>query len=298
MPTPLLRPDRGAGQCAPRHAASARPRYGLDAMDLTWIDDEAFELDGSTFRLTEGARFRSNVDEWCLVKPRDLVEQYLALLAAEQPKRIVELGINKGGSTAMLALLAQPERLVALELDPDPIVALDHLVTRHQLANVVRHHYGIDQADGSRVAEVVDAWIEPGTIDLVVDDASHLLDPTRASFDVLFPRLRPGGAYVIEDWAWAHLGWNTQKPDEVPLTVLLFELLVTLPQVPGLIDRVEVDRHWALVRRGPAEVDPAAFALQHQYARRGRDMIAPLAQPDEGDVDLDAAIARRLGTSG
>ena len=31
---------------------------------------------------------------------------------------------------------------------------------------------------------------------------SHLRDETIASFETLFPRLRPGGQYVIEDWAW------------------------------------------------------------------------------------------------
>ncbi len=29
--------------------------------------------------------------------------------------------------------------------------------------------------------------------------------PTRTSFEVLFPRLRPGGLFVIEDWNWQHL---------------------------------------------------------------------------------------------
>ena len=34
----------------------------------------------------------------------------------------------------------------------------------------------------------------------MIDDASHLLMPTERSFDALFPRVRPGGAYIIEDW--------------------------------------------------------------------------------------------------
>jgi predicted methyltransferase len=40
--------------------------------------------------------------------------------------------------------------------------------------------------------------IDDQLLDLVVDDTSHL-GPTRASFNTLFPRLRPGGVYVIED---------------------------------------------------------------------------------------------------
>jgi hypothetical protein len=41
-------------------------------------------------------------------------------------------------------------------------------------------------------------------LDLVIDDASHIYGPTKASFQALFPLLRPGGLYLIEDWAWAH----------------------------------------------------------------------------------------------
>ena len=41
-------------------------------------------------------------------------------------------------------------------------------------------------------------------LDLVIDDASHLLPETTASFNVLFPRLRAGGLFVIEDWSWQH----------------------------------------------------------------------------------------------
>ena len=43
-----------------------------------------------------------------------------------------------------------------------------------------------------------------GGLDLVIDDGSHLAEPTRTSFDTLFPLLAPGGFYIIEDWAWEH----------------------------------------------------------------------------------------------
>jgi hypothetical protein len=52
-----------------------------------------------------------------------------------------------------------------------------------------------------------------GPLDLVVDDCSHLYEPTRASFNELFPRLRPGGAYVIEDWVWAHTPLDSEHPE-------------------------------------------------------------------------------------
>lgn len=42
-----------------------------------------------------------------------------------------------------------------------------------------------------------------GKFDLIVDDASHDGGLTRKSFDLLWPLVRDGGYYVIEDWTVA-----------------------------------------------------------------------------------------------
>jgi hypothetical protein len=63
----------------------------------------------------------------------------------------------------------------------------------------------VDQSDRSVVPRIIDEEFGSTPLDLVTDDASHLLDLTRASFEMLFPRLRPGGTYIIEDWNWEHL---------------------------------------------------------------------------------------------
>jgi hypothetical protein len=47
----------------------------------------------------------------------------------------------------------------------------------------------------------------------VLDDASHQYEPTKASFETLFPLLRPGGLYIIKDWSWGC--WPT-LPDKFP----------------------------------------------------------------------------------
>ena len=41
-----------------------------------------------------------------------------------------------------------------------------------------------------------------GALDMVMDDASHIYEPTLASFQILFTLLPEGGLYIIEDWAW------------------------------------------------------------------------------------------------
>src|SRR4051812_20409829 len=99
---------------------------------------------------------------------------------------------------------------------------------------------------------IVDAEFGPGaSLDLIVDDASHDLELTRASFNALFPRSRPGGVFVIEDWAWAHVGYGVARPDDTPLSVLVFEVLLGLAARPLVIEDTRVTRDWAVVRRGP-----------------------------------------------
>lgn len=53
-----------------------------------------------------------------------------------------------------------------------------------------------DQADAALLTSFVEQF---GAPDIVVDDGSHRSEDVIASFGVLFPALRPGGLYVVED---------------------------------------------------------------------------------------------------
>lgn len=160
-----------------------------------WSAHDVLEVGDERFRLA-----RTPVDSaLTLHKPRSFVEAYLELVDELQGGRLVELGVFRGGSTALLAELYRPASLVALELAPDPPEGLVAYRQRSPLGDRVHAHFGVDQADRTTVARLVDEAGAP--LDLVVDDASHLLGPTMTSFEVLFPRLRTGGLYVIEDWS-------------------------------------------------------------------------------------------------
>lgn len=59
------------------------------------------------------------------------------------------------------------------------------------------------QGDASSVADltrVIDT--AGGLFDIVIDDASHLAHHQQIALGVLFPKVRPGGIYVIEDLHW------------------------------------------------------------------------------------------------
>ncbi|MFI5882995.1 class I SAM-dependent methyltransferase [Streptomyces sp. NPDC051554] len=68
-----------------------------------------------------------------------------------------------------------------------------------------------DQSDASYLAALA---LEKGPFDIVIDDGSHLNDHVLTSFRALFPHVRPGGLYVIEDTQTAYWpGWGGNERD-------------------------------------------------------------------------------------
>jgi hypothetical protein len=65
--------------------------------------------------------------------------------------------------------------------------------------------------------------------------------------------------------------------DGVPSTVLVFEITMALPSRPGLVAELRIDRDWAIVVRGEAELDPAGFDIAACYWDRGRALLADRA---------------------
>ena len=187
------------------------------------------------------------------------------------------MGIHDGASTALIAELARPTRLVAIDRRETGSSALDDFVDRRGFGDVVSTHYGVDQGDAPRLRQILADELRGTPIDLVIDDASHLLDLTRRTFNVLFPSVRPGGAYLIEDWWWAHAGAaEALLPDETPMTVLVFELLMACASAPGIVASVTANREWALIERGNAAIEPGTFDISACYGPRGRGLLTTL----------------------
>src|SRR5688572_15950881 len=137
-----------------------------------WTTETVLLVDGVEFVARTAPRFRSTPARFCLVKRPALVRSYLDLLAGLRPEVIVELGICQGGSTALLALLARPTAMVAVDLDADRIDALDALLASRDLSEAVHLHYGVDQTDADKITAALHAaGVHGPVLDLVVDDA-------------------------------------------------------------------------------------------------------------------------------
>jgi predicted O-methyltransferase YrrM len=225
-----------------------------------------------------------------------MVECYRQLRERNDVSNIVELGIDRGGSTALLALLFESARLVALELKPTRVSSLDDFIAAHRLNASVRPYFGVDQADRVRLNGILDAEFAATSLDLVVDDASHLCNETTTSFNLLFPRLRPGGLYVIEDWSWQHmrdeaierflatpdgheefarqLVTGESQQSALPMSRLILELVLTAGYAEEIVAEISMLRRgWIVIRRGPAELDREAFDITGSYGSLGRTML-------------------------
>jgi predicted O-methyltransferase YrrM len=182
-----------------------------DEASVVWRSDHGFTVGDTGYSivafgrppsgLRRGPNGRSSLN---IHKSREQVESFVDLVTPFTGSRIVELGIKAGGSTALLAQLVRPAKLVAVDITSEPPGNFERFLDTHELRDRVRPYYGVDQADGRRLAHIVTKEFEGEAIDLVIDDASHHLEPTRASFEALFPLLRDDGLFVIEDWSWEH----------------------------------------------------------------------------------------------
>ncbi|HET8673833.1 MAG TPA: class I SAM-dependent methyltransferase [Thermoleophilaceae bacterium] len=254
---------------------------------LTWQSDDRCTAGGITFQLLPvGLLARENPAlsmkgaDFLLMKEPPMVQRYADIIEQVQPRRIVELGVFQGGSTALFLELADPEMLVAIDHNPKILRKLrEYLSSRPERDAVARVYDDVDQGDRARLADIVEDAFGDQPLDLVIDDCSHLYELTRASFNELFPRLRPGGVYAIEDWRWAHGDLSAYQgvvrdwPDGVPMSKLVLELVLALPGAPGLISDLKVEATTIQITRGDAEADPGDFQISAFVDANGQALL-------------------------
>ncbi|MEO1104411.1 MAG: class I SAM-dependent methyltransferase, partial [Pseudomonadota bacterium] len=199
-------------------------------MDRIKVTGDRFELGGERFVMDNRPRDRRPSDDeaFTIVKPEQYLRLYERIARSLKPSGILELGIFEGGSYVFLDKLFEPEAISALDIRKEPVKPLMEYVARapHRHA-----HFAISQSDEAALQRIV-AEDLGGALDLVVDDASHIYEHTKRSFEILFPLLRPRGVYIVEDWSWAHntgfQGADSHFADRIALTTLLYEQIALL----------------------------------------------------------------------
>lgn len=246
------------------------------AIELLW--EGSIVASGHTFRPVAAAMQPPGPDEIPVFKTLPMMELLRDHLTTTAPRRIVEIGMFQGGSTALLAALAPDATILAIDDRPGPapqLVRYERL--GGDVANV-RAFHEVDQGDRARLRQLVDEVFAGEPIDFVIDDASHELVRSRTTLEVLTPHLRPGGCYLLEDWAWGYqqmAEWadlpGVEWPDGPSMAPLLHELLAAIGSTTGVFTRLDVDYAIARAWRGGATLDPEGFRLGDAWADGAAD---------------------------
>jgi Methyltransferase domain len=149
--------------------------------------------------------FPARTRERTLFKMEHYLPIYDELLADWQGREVsfLEIGIYKGGSMPMWQdFFAPTSRLTFLDIDP-ACRALELPGTRVRIG---------DQSDPAFLAEV---GATGGPFDLIVDDGGHKMHQQITSFRHLWPCLKDGGLYIVEDTHtsyWPGFGGGLREP--------------------------------------------------------------------------------------
>lgn len=255
-------------------------------------------VDGSTFELRPWDRVPTNAEWVCLRKCRDYTNRYLALANEFRECRMVEVGVDQGGSTSFFLKLLKPEKLIAIELSSQPVQTVTDFLATHDPEGRVQIQWGIDQSDRVVVPDILNRAFKDKPLDLVIDDASHLLAPSTATFEMLFPRLRPGGLYVLEDWSGDHLSERALKraletdvdgklageiaatvakqgyQPPTPMSILICQLVIAAGRNPDWISEIRATDGICEIRRGSAEI-PLDTPIEDYIGRLGQWIFEP-----------------------
>jgi demethylmacrocin O-methyltransferase len=143
--------------------------------------------------------------------------RYLGPLRSET-LTLLEIGVLKGGSMRLWRRYLPKARIVGIDLQ----------LPNRQLPGVELHRG--DQSDEEFLASLVSRY---GGFDVVIDDGSHIGRHIQASFRALFPAVRPGGWYVIEDLQTSYSTSHEGGPAGMPGT--------GVDLIKGLVDRAQTD---------------------------------------------------------
>jgi hypothetical protein len=116
----------------------------------------------------------------------EIYERYLARFRGTDCSYL-EIGVSAGGSLDIFQeYLGERARIVGVDINPD---------CKSQERPGIEILIG-DQGDGNFMAGSV---VPKGPFDIIIDDGGHIPDQQLVSFFSLFPHLKEGGVYIVED---------------------------------------------------------------------------------------------------
>jgi SAM-dependent methyltransferase len=150
------------------------------------------------------------------------------------PVKMLEIGVARGGSIALWRQFLGPEaQIVGVDINPR---------CKGFEAPGIAVEIG-SQADTAFLAELVS---KHGPFDIILDDGSHRMADQITSLEALWPALRPGGTYAVEDIHTSYFtrfGGGYRRPESF---------------VEHAKAKIDVQHMWWSHRMARAEVEPWA----------------------------------------
>ena len=171
--------------------------------------------------------------------------------------KLLEIGVFSGQSIRMWREYFPNATIIGADIEPD--------AQRHATDRIT-----IELADQSNVADLVRLGTRHGPFDIVVDDGSHVWDHQILTLQYLYPFVRPGGFYVLEDIDTSYGSFADQYRGLSPISTahylhrladyLVGDAVIAIADEPdGFIrsyarstEFIALHRRTALLRRKPA----------------------------------------------
>jgi len=126
---------------------------------------------------------------------------------------LLELGVREGWSTNMWVEYFPNGQIWGIDNDKEGLCP-------KSFENPRIHFSMGSQDDESFLSNICE---DVGGFDVIIDDASHISKLSIRSFEILFPHVKPGGLYIIEDLHVCHL--TEYNPDRLS-TIEYFDRIV------------------------------------------------------------------------
>lgn len=137
----------------------------------------------------------------------NLLEIGLGVAGPNWNARIVHGGNSGGASMKMWSEYLPKAKITGIDINPAGYLDTDRVKT-----------YVVDQGSRESLAEFLDKHPDPN-FDIIIDDGSHRADHQQVSLEMLFPHLKAGGLYFIEDLNDYGYGGKSRGPHATPDTI-------------------------------------------------------------------------------
>ena len=124
-----------------------------------------------------------------------IYERIVSGIDAESELRILEIGVGRGGGLVSLGKIFPNSEIFGIDNNHDGDV-------QEAIETSGRPIFVGSQTD---VQFILDVEKKAGPFDIIIDDASHVSMHQIITFETLFPKLKKGGMYIVEDTHTSYL---------------------------------------------------------------------------------------------